>query len=146
MHGLPEALAVVFEGAGVADALPDACLLGCAGFEAEGLVEQGQALVDLVAADGQLRRPPRPPDGLAAQGLGLLFAAGPGQIEDLRADRLGVMVGQQWRVFVLAPPVALQPLREPGVQRRPPGLEQAGVGDRAGERVLDQVLPLPLKR
>jgi len=66
MRGLPEALAVVFEGAGVADPLPEVGLPARLGFEIEGLAEQGQALVDLVAADGQLRRPPRPPDGLAA--------------------------------------------------------------------------------
>ena len=56
-HGLPEAFAVVFEGAGLADPLPDRGLLPRLGFQAEGPMQQGQALVDLVAADGQLRRP-----------------------------------------------------------------------------------------
>jgi len=53
------------------------------------------------------------------------------------------MVGQQRRVLVLTLPVALQPLGEAGVQRRPVRLEQALVGDLAGQRVLDQPLPLP---
>ena len=146
LHGLPETLSVVLEGAGQADPLPDRGLLSRAAFEAQGPMEQGQALVDLVAADSQLRGPPRPPDCLAAQALGLLFPAGPGQVEVFRADGLGVMVRQQRRVLVLASPVPLEPLREAGVQRSPLRPEEARVGDLAGERVLDHVLPLARDR
>ena len=56
--------------------------------------QEGQALVDFVAADGQFGGPPRPRDCLAAQPLGLIFPAGPGQVEIVRADGLGVVVRQ----------------------------------------------------
>src|SRR6185312_13622825 len=90
LHGPPETVSVVLEGAGQADPLPDLGLLLRAVFEADGPVEQGQALVDVVAADGQLRGPPRPPDRLVAQSFGLLFPAGPGQVEVFWADGLDV--------------------------------------------------------
>ena len=68
---------------------------GGGALEADGPAEQGQALVDLVAADGQLRGPPRPPDGLGAQVLrpALRGPARPGR--DLRAGRRGVMVASR---------------------------------------------------
>ena len=136
LHGLPEALSVVLEGAGPADALPDRGLLPRIALEAERPAEQGQALVDLVAADGQLRRPPRPRDGLGAQALGLPFPAGPGQIKDFRKDSLGVVVRQQRRVLVLALAVPLEPRRRSrraaapaspsaGSRRRPRGSARA---------------------
>ena len=109
-------------------------------------MQQGQALVDLVAADGQVRGPPRPQHRLDAQRFRLLLPAGPGQVKVFGNDRRGVMVREQRRVFGLTLAVSLQPLGEAGVQRRPPGPEQALVGDLAGQRVLDQPLPLPLDR
>src|SRR6185312_1045814 len=96
--------------------------------------------------DGQLRGPPRPPDRLVAQSFGLLFPAGPGQVEVFWADGLDVVVGEQRRVRVFAFPVPLEPLGEAGVQRASLGLEQARVGDVAGERMLDHVLPLARDR
>jgi len=121
-------------------------LLPCLGFEADRAVQQGQALVDLVAADGQLRGPPRPQHRLSAQRFGVLLPARPGQVKVFRNDRRSVVVRQQRRVFGLTLAVPLQPLGEAGVQRRPPGPEQAPVGDLAGQRVLDQPLPLSLDR
>ena len=76
----------------MADPLPDRGLLRWLGFETDRPAKQGQALVNLIAADGQLRGPPRPPDGLAAQLFGLPFTAWPGQIDVFRDDRGGVMV------------------------------------------------------
>jgi hypothetical protein len=122
-----------------------ACSRGVA-FQAERAVQQGQALVDLVASDGQVRGPPRPQHRLGAQRFSLLFPARPGQVQVSRDHRRSVMVRQQRRVLGLTLAVALQPLGEAGMQPRPPGLEQAGVGDLAGQRVLDQPLPLALDR
>ena len=45
-------------------------------------------------------------------------------------------------MLVVASPAAFQPLREAGVERSPLRPQQALVGDLAGERVLDHVLPL----
>ena len=78
LHGLPEAGAVVFEGASVADLPPDPGLFPRLGFEAERPPQQGKALVDLVTADSQLRRPPRPRHCPSAQRVGLPFPARPG--------------------------------------------------------------------
>ena len=113
-----------------------------------GPVEQGQALVDLVAADGQLRRPPRPPDApwRAARSA---CASRPGQARSRSSGthRRGVVVRQQRRVLVLA---LRRSARATGRSRRAAcarfALSRLCVGDLAGERVLDHVLPLTLDR
>jgi hypothetical protein len=97
----------------MADSLPDRGLLPRRGFEADRAAQQGQALVDLVATDGQLRGPQRPPDGLGAQLFGLPFPARPGQVDVFGDDRGGVVVRQQRRVLVFARAVPLQPPGEP---------------------------------
>ena len=51
----------------MADIVPQPRLLGGIGLERDCTVEQDEALVDLVATDGQLGRPPQPPDCALAE-------------------------------------------------------------------------------
>ena len=57
LHGRDEALSVVLQRARVADRVPQLRLLGRFGLEPDRLAQEGDALIDLVAAYRQLRRP-----------------------------------------------------------------------------------------
>ena len=103
---------------------------------------EGQAVVDLVAPDGQLRRASSHCTAFRRSSASSSSAPGPSEIGVLGPDGLGVVVGEHRRVLVARLALALEPVREGGVQLRPPRLRQARVGDLARERVLDHVLAL----
>ena len=93
----------------MADRLPELRLPPRIGLEPERLVKQGQPVVDLVAADGQVCGSPRPGDRPGTQPLDVLLAARPGKIEVIRADRLRIVVREQRRVLVAPLSPAFEP-------------------------------------
>ena len=140
LHRSRERLAVVLDTVRVADLLPERGLAGGIGLELERPVEQGDRLVDLVAAESQRRRPPSPRHCLSAPPGQLLVPAGPGKVGVFGPDGLEIVVGEECGVLVVPLGIALEPAGEGCVQMRSLRLRQARVGDLARERVLDRVL------
>jgi hypothetical protein len=81
--------------------VPELRLLPRVGLELECPVQQGQALLEPVAADSQLRRAPRPGHRLLAERLDLVLSVQPREIDVLRPDRFGVVVREHRRVLVV---------------------------------------------
>jgi hypothetical protein len=142
LHRRHERLAVVLERVRAADLAPEGRPETHVGRQVDGTSQEPEALVDVVAPDGELRRAAQPVDGLFAQRLELFLRAGPGEIGVLRPRRLGVVVPEERRQVVAAVAEALEPPRELGVQPCALRLEQARIRDLACQRVLEEVFRL----
>src|SRR5439155_10990588 len=81
LHGRAERFAVEPERVRMSDLLPELDLLLRIGFELNDAVKQREALVDLVAADGEVCRSSRPLGGALTESFHLLVSAGPGKID-----------------------------------------------------------------
>ncbi len=97
LHRSHEPIAVVLQGAGMTDLVPQRRPLGGIRLQGHRLAQEGKAVVDLVSADGQFGRPPQTTRRHARAGASTsVVLAGPGEVEVLGADRFGIVVGQQW--------------------------------------------------
>ncbi len=128
------------------DLPPDLRLRGRGRLELDRALEQGDGILDLVAADGQLGCAAKPGDGALAQVSELLVGPGPGEVDVFRSHRLRVVVGQQSRMLVSTLPRPLEPGREPRMEVGALRGRQASIGDFTGECVLDHELSLPDER
>jgi len=95
-HGRHEGLAVVLQGVRVTNLIPELTLPGRIRLQVRRPPQEGDSVIDLVAAHGERGGSPRPDDGAGAQSLDLVVLAGPGDVEVLRAHSQGVVVCQQW--------------------------------------------------
>jgi hypothetical protein len=78
----------------------------------ERLLQQGDRLVDLIAADGERGRAAQPPDSAIAQLGRACLLVGPCEVGDGRRRRLGVVVREQRRVRLGVGAGALEPLAD----------------------------------
>src|SRR5690348_8705501 len=104
-------------------------------------MEEGQRVFELEPADRQLGGSFQPEERLSAQALPFGLLGGPGEIGVLGSYCFGVMVSEERRALVVvAQP--LQPVRERRVEPSPSRLRKGGIGDLAGQGMLDGVLAL----
>src|SRR5204863_5271837 len=94
LHRGAERLAVQLEGVGTSHLTPEGGLFDLLRLEVERSMEQGEAVIDLEAADRELSRAAEPSKCARAQLGQLALVAGPRQIGVLLANRLRVVVGE----------------------------------------------------
>ncbi len=141
LHRRPEADPVVAQDVRPTDRQPDRRPFLDRRLEGQRPLEELHSLVDGVSRDGELGGPDRPVPGLSAEGGEALRLARPGEIDVLRSDRLGVVMGERGRVLVAPVAVMLDALRIGGVEPGPPRRRQAVIGHIPGEGVLEGVPP-----
>src|SRR5439155_4847629 len=137
LHRRQEPLAVVLESVRAADRAPNLGLSALIGFELEGQLEQGQALLDLVPPNREIGGASQPRNSFATQAGKLAFLACPHKVDVLRPGRLGVVVSEERGVLVTTAAEALKPVGEAGVKARTPRAGQSFVGHLARERMLE---------
>jgi hypothetical protein len=113
-----------------------------ASLEREGLGEQRQPGVDLIAGYRQLSRPSKPGDCVRSQSLGRSIVAWPGEVHVFGADSLRIVVTEEGSELVAPLTDFLQPPGEGSMQPRPARFRQATVRDLSGERMLESPLAL----
>ena len=145
LHRGPEGLAVELEYVCASNLAPERNPLVVVRPDVESAVEEGQTLVDLKAADGELGGAAKPRQRAFSQLYQLLLASDPHQISLIRPNGLRIVMRQERRVLIAPLTHALKPARKCAVQPRPPRPGQAGVRNLARHSVLDGVFAIARK-
>ena len=145
LHRLPEALTVELERTRAPDLAPELrAFVRLA--ELERTLQIGDALVEVVAPDRELRGTPEPAQGAHAQPLELLRLVGPGEIRIGGIGGLRVVMGEQGRILVAPIARALEPGTDQSVKPGAARLGNAAVDHLPCQRVLERVLRLASDR